>query len=61
MRTRVIVKLGDTEPLKYIVKISSEHSDEPGVTVKDAEKFGEWDRLLNTYKDIINELQARLR
>ena len=61
VRTRVIVKLGDTEPLKYIVKISSEHSDEPGVTVKDDEKFGEWDRLLNTYKDIINELQARLR
>lgn len=61
VRTRVIVKLGDSAPLKYVVKIASEHSNEDGVTVKDDEKFREWDRILNSYKDIINELQARLR
>lgn len=61
VRTRVIVKIGSTSPLKYVVKVASEYSDEEGVTVKDDEKFQEWDRLLNTYKDIINEMQARLR
>lgn len=61
VRTRVIVKLGDTAPLKYIVKVASEHSDDETATVKDDEKFQEWDRLLNSYKDLINELQARLR
>lgn len=61
VRTRVIVKIGSTAPLKYVVKVASEYSDEEGVTVKDDEKFQEWDRLLNSYKDIINEMQARLR
>lgn len=61
VRTRVIVKIGSNAPLKYVVKVASEYSDDDGVTVKDDEKFAEWDRLLNSYKDIINELQARLR
>ena len=61
VRTRVIVKLGNSTPLKYIVKVASEHSDDENATVKDDEKFQEWDRLLNSYKDLVNELQARLR
>ena len=61
VRTRVIVKLGDTAPLKYVVKLVSEQSGEPRTSVKDDEKFGEWDRLLKGYKDIITEMQARLR
>lgn len=61
IRTRVIVKIGDTNPLKYIVKIASEQSGFPKTSVKDDDSFEEWDRILNTYKDIINELQARLR
>ena len=60
-RTRVIVKLGSTSPLKYVVKVASERADDPNVSVKDDEQFGEWDRVLKSYKDIINELQARLR
>lgn len=61
IRTRVIVKLGDTQPLKYVVKVASEQSGRPRTSVKNDEEFKEWDRLLNSYKDIINELQARLR
>lgn len=61
IRTRVIVKLGDTTPLKYVIKIASEQSGFPKTSIKDDDVFEEWDRILNTYKDIINELQARLR
>jgi hypothetical protein len=67
VRTRVIVKLGDTSPLKYVVKVATERAPlrrlgrAEETTVKDDQEFREWDRLLNTYKDIINELQARLR
>lgn len=60
-RTRVIVKLGDTAPLKYVVKIASEYSPEGGTSVKCDECFREWDRVLNKYKDIINEMQSRLK
>jgi hypothetical protein len=61
IRTRVIVKAGSENPLKYVVKLASERSEKPGATVKDDETFSEWPRLMKSYKDIINELQARLR
>jgi hypothetical protein len=66
VRTRLIVKLGNSDPLKYVVKISSEIGDRTRnegrpVGVKDDDAFREWDRILNAYKDIINEMQARLR
>jgi hypothetical protein len=61
IRTRVIVKLGSASPLKYVVKLASERTDVPNATVKDDEVFAEWDRVLKTYKDIINEMQSRLR
>jgi hypothetical protein len=61
IRTRVIVKLGSSSPLKYVVKIASERADDPNASVKDDELFSEWTRVLKTYKDIINEMQARLR
>lgn len=61
IRTRVIVKLGDTKPLKYVVKIVSEQSGKGGTSVKEDDSFKQWDRILNTYKDFINEIQARLK
>ncbi|MES2629701.1 MAG: hypothetical protein V4616_12095 [Bacteroidota bacterium] len=61
IRTRVIVKLGDTKPLKYVVKIVSEQSGKPGTSIKEDDSFKSWDRVLNTYKDFINEIQARLK
>ena len=61
VRTRVIVKQGNIEPLKYVAKIVSEISIVKNVSVREDENFREWDRLLKTYKDLIGELQARLQ
>lgn len=61
IRTRVIVKQGNIDPLKYIVKIVSEISIIKNASVKDDENFREWDRLLKSYKDLIGEIQARLQ
>ncbi|MGE5348092.1 MAG: hypothetical protein ACM3NP_02325, partial [Actinomycetota bacterium] len=58
--TRCIVKLGNTNPLRYVIKIVSEESIVPGSSVKEDENYKEWDRLLNAYKDIIGEIQARI-
>jgi hypothetical protein len=60
IRTRCIVKLGSIEPLRYVVKLVSEQSTVSGTSVKEDENFKEWDRLLNTYKDVISEIQARI-
>jgi hypothetical protein len=61
VRTRFIVKLGDTQPLKYVVKIASERSRFGLTDVKANEDFEEWSRILNDYRYIIDEIQARLR
>ena len=61
IRTRVIVKPGNTGSLQYVVKIQSESSGAANTGAKDDEKFKEWERLLNTYKDVISEMQARLK
>lgn len=61
IRTRVIVKPGNTGALQYVVKIQSESSNAANTGAKDDEKFREWERLLNTYKDVISEMQARLK
>jgi hypothetical protein len=73
IRTRMIVKRSSLNPLRYTVKIESERADwsptagassagsATRVSVKDDEKFAPWERLLNTYKDLISEIQARMR
>jgi len=60
IRTRVIVKLGDSDPLKYVIKIASERADKV-VSVKDDQEFEEWNRILKRYQYIIEEAQARLK
>lgn len=60
IRTRIIVKRANDVPLRYTVKIVSERNKMAGVSVKDDENFLPWDRLLNTYKDVISEAQSRL-
>jgi len=60
IRTRVIVKRAGDSPLRYTVKIVSERNKVRGVSVKEDENFVPWDRLLNTYKDLISEMQSRL-
>jgi hypothetical protein len=67
IRTRMIViRVGDS-PLRYGVKIVSERlkdrvivSDRQQMSTED-ENFEPWPRLLNTYKDIISEMQSRLK
>lgn len=61
IRTRVIVKRQSDSPLRYVVKIASEHNRDPLKSARDDENYYEWDRLLNTYKDLASELQARLK
>jgi len=59
IRTRIIVKLGDSNPLKYVMKISSERADGV-VSVKEDQDFEEWNRILKKYKNVIEEAQSRL-
>jgi hypothetical protein len=61
IRTRIIVKRQSDSPLRYVVKIASEHNKDTRLSAKEDENFYEWDRLLNTYKDVISEMQARLK
>ena len=57
IRTRLIIKSAGSE--QFSIKILSEKG-EPGVSVKDDEKFKERDRVLRKYSKIIEELQNRL-
>jgi hypothetical protein len=61
VRTRIIVKRQGESPLRYAVKIESEQNRDPLKSARDDENFEPWDRLLNSYKDLISEMQARLK
>lgn len=62
VRTRLILKINNREPLKYSVKISSEeNSDRTKLDSRDDDDYKPWDRVLNQYKEIISEMQSRLR
>ncbi|MGF1532665.1 MAG: hypothetical protein ACFCUI_03105 [Bernardetiaceae bacterium] len=61
IRTRFIVKLSGINPIQYRVKIQSQQSPAAQVSVKNDHDFEDWDRVLNTHKDIISEIQSRLR
>jgi hypothetical protein len=60
IRSRAIVKLGNTSPFTIKVKLVSEFSGEPGTSPKSDEKFREWDRVLRKYQNLINDFQTRL-
>jgi hypothetical protein len=61
IRTRIVVKLGGTNPLYYKIKLISEQSGEPGTSPKSDERFQEWDRVLRKYEGVVNEIQNRLK
>lgn len=61
IRTRIIVKQADVSPLKYTIKLVSEYSGDAKTSVKEDESYYPWDRILNSYKDVISEYQSRLR
>lgn len=58
VRTRLIIKPG-TDDFTYKVKIVSEIAP-PGTSVKEDERFREWDRILRVYEPIATEIQSRL-
>ncbi len=60
IRTRMIVKLGSTDPLTYKIKLVSEYANTAQTSVKSDELFKEWDRVLRKYKEVIHEIQTRL-
>ena len=59
IRTRLVIKTGNENPLSYKVKIISERS-ETATSAREDEKFETWDRLLRTYDNVIPEMQSRL-
>ena len=61
IRSRIIVKLGNSDPLVYKVKLVSEESRMPGTSVKSDELFREWDRVLRRFENIQEELRTRLQ
>ena len=62
VRTRVILKINNRQPLKYSIKISSEeNSDRQRLDSRDDDDYKPWDRVLNQYKEIISEMQSRLK
>ncbi len=60
IRTRLIVKLGSSDPLVYKVKLVSEYSKNPKISVRADEAFREWDRVLRKYENIVSEMQSRM-
>lgn len=60
IRTRLIIKLGDSNPLTFKVKLVSESSGTSGSSVKADEQFREWDRILRKYQNIISDFSTRL-
>lgn len=60
IRTRLIIKLGNSNPLTFKIKLVSESSGESGTSVKADELFREWDRVLRKYQNIISDFSTRL-
>lgn len=60
VRTRFIIKLANSNPLTYKIKLVSEYSGKTNTSAKDDEKFKEWDRVLRKYQNIISDFQTRL-
>ena len=61
VRSRIIVKEASTDPLVFKVKLVSEASNLPMVSVKSDELFKEWDRVLRSFSNVIPEFQARVK
>jgi len=60
IRTRLIIKLGKSNPLTYRIKLVSEYSNLVGASVKSDESFNQWDRILRKYENTISDFSNRL-
>lgn len=61
IRTRIIIKVADSSTLKYVVKLCSEYSGKSGSNANDDSLYSEWHRVLEMYKNVITDIQARLK
>lgn len=61
IRTRIIVKVADSSTLKYVVKLCSEYSGKSGSNATDDSLYSEWHRVLETYKNVVTDIQTRLK
>jgi len=61
IRTRMIVKESNSDPLVFKIKLVSEESGNSMTSVKSDHLFKEWDRVLRSYDDAIGEFQARVK
>ena len=61
IRTRIIVKVADSSKLKYVVKLCSEASGKRGSSANDDSLYSEWNRVLSPYKDLLSNIQLRLK
>lgn len=61
IRTRLIVKVADSKNLKYAVKLCSESSGKNASNINDDSSYSEWNRVLETYKNVVSEIQSRLK
>lgn len=59
IRTRLIIKTINTQPVQYKVKLISEVAPS-GTSSSHDEIFRPWDRLLRSFDNVIPELQSRL-
>jgi hypothetical protein len=59
VRTRLIIKSGNSVNLSYKVKVVSELGPNTASS-RDDESFKSWDRLLRSFENTIQELQSRL-
>ncbi|MBK6821140.1 MAG: hypothetical protein IPL09_06450 [Bacteroidetes bacterium] len=59
IRTRLIIKSGNSSNLAFKVKLVSEIGS-VNASSRDDESFKSWDRLLRSFENIIQELQSRL-
>ncbi len=61
IRTRLIIKLANSSPLTFKVKLNSEYSGSARTSVKADELFRPWDRVLRKYENIIGDFNTRLQ
>lgn len=61
IRTRLIIKLANSSPLTFKVKLNSEYSGTARTSVKADELYRSWDRVLRKYENIIGDFSNRLQ
>ena len=59
IRTRLIARVTDEDPLEMKFKIVSERAN-GRASAREDERFREWDRVLRRYQGLIEEIQSRL-